>query len=827
MRTTIERLRVAVIVGVSLVVVVVAGFLGYAHLRAHRRLGDLPSRLGADIEKETNGFTYSQSVKGRTVFTIHAVKATQHKDGRMGLEDVGLVLYRKKDGRADRIRGRRFEYDQKNGIVRANGEVQLDLQAPAPATASERAAYAAGGAAPGRRAVGAGPAAGQAIHVTTSGLVYVQGLGVASTDQPVQFEYRGMKGQARGAAYNSETGLMTLESEVRLLGTHDGKPALLTAAHVELDETNHRLQLRGARFRSGEGQEGVAAAEMVAHLGEEGQIESADASGGVELLSRTGSVRAPSGVLRMSAEGRPETAHLTGGVQFASEGGDGAGEALVGRAEEGTARFDGSGGIDTVRLVGGVRARSGEGGAMKEMSGRGMDLRFGGAAGSRRWVKEATVRGGARLETAAAKGHTAGSEEASADTLVARWGMSAGAPVLQAVTGEGQTRVRRVGDGVEEVSRGDRLDASFAAAAASAKGGARGELSRALQQGHVVLDRTTTAANGTHETVHGTAEQASYEAGGPMTLEGGAQLTEADGFLRAARIVLTGGDAEATGAVEATYRPGKVAGEDAGPSSKRGGAEAIHMTGTRAVMRRATGTATMFGASGGMGGGATLARLWQGGSQVEAPVLVFGRKEKTLDAYGTGEAMPVRTVLANVPRVSAGAGGGVAESPRRRGRPEVLRVRSGRLHFADATKRAEFTGGVLLEDANGTIESQEAVATLRGAEGATAAKAGSVMGSLFGSGVEQVVAKTRVVLRQPGRVATGEQALYTAAEGVFTLTGGAGAPPRVEDEVRGSVTGASLRFRSGDNSVTVDGRTQDGLPASGDGRVHLRTRVKR
>jgi lipopolysaccharide export system protein LptA len=130
MNVSVERLRVWLLVGAGLLVVVVAGFLGYAHYRTHRFLTDLPGKLGVDVRRETNGYTYSQSVDGRTIYTLHAAKAVERSDGKLILHDVGIVLYGRKQDRADRIYGKEFEYDQKNEVIRAIGDVHIDLQAP-------------------------------------------------------------------------------------------------------------------------------------------------------------------------------------------------------------------------------------------------------------------------------------------------------------------------------------------------------------------------------------------------------------------------------------------------------------------------------------------------------------------------------------------------------------------------------------------------------------------------------------------------------------------------------------------------------------------------
>src|SRR5690242_17985386 len=176
---SIERLRRWLLAGAGLLVIVIAAFLGYAHYRAHRFLTELPEKLGADIRQEANSYTYSQSMGGKTIYTIHAAKALQHKNGRYTLRDVGIVVYGRKSDRADRIYGSEFDYDPKEGVARAMGEVKLDLQAPAPESAEARQQYAAGDA---------GAQDAQVIHVRTSGLVFMQKLGVATTDQAIEFE---------------------------------------------------------------------------------------------------------------------------------------------------------------------------------------------------------------------------------------------------------------------------------------------------------------------------------------------------------------------------------------------------------------------------------------------------------------------------------------------------------------------------------------------------------------------------------------------------------------------------------------------------------------
>ncbi len=89
--------------------------------------------------------------------------------------------------------------------------------------------------------------------------------------------------------------------------------------------------------------------------------------------------------------------------------------------------------------------------------------------------------------------------------------------------------------------------------------------------------------------------------------------------------------------------------------------------------------------------------------------------------------------------------------------------------------------------------------------------------------VERIVATGNIEIEQPGRRATGTRAVYTASDGMFVMTGTAAAPPKIVDETRGTVTGASLRFHAGDESVMVS----NGVGADSKQRVRTETRVKK
>ena len=74
----------------------------------------------------------------------------QRTNGKVTLHDAGIVLYGRDAARSDRIYGQAFEYDQKNGVVQAVGDVQIDLQGMTGTEMTSRS-NGLGGASPQRR----------------------------------------------------------------------------------------------------------------------------------------------------------------------------------------------------------------------------------------------------------------------------------------------------------------------------------------------------------------------------------------------------------------------------------------------------------------------------------------------------------------------------------------------------------------------------------------------------------------------------------------------------------------------------------------------------
>jgi lipopolysaccharide export system protein LptA len=884
MSNRVEKLRIWLVGSAVFLVLVIAAFMGSARYLRRHYLAGLPGRLGINIVRETNGYTYSQSVQGRTVYRIHAAKAVEHTNGKIALHDVSIILYGKKGDRSDRIYGDEFEYDQKAGVVRATGLVHIDMQtakaAPAPAGKVD-------------------PSGAKVMHVTTSGLVYVQKLGVAATSENIEFEAGGITGHARGADYSSDSGLLTLRSAVNLSGVSGGRPLAMTAATAQFDDRNQVANLTHATYES-EGRK-AAANQATLHRRPDGTLSRVEAQGDVTAELKGAMVSSARADITLGPTSQPQTALLTGAVKYTS---DRPLRQVKAQAEQATIMFDGLAKPQPQHAVftGAVhmseRTRSTEAAkepwSTRELTAAKFEAALEPGAAGRSELRDATATGNAHLTLvnsgSLSSSRGAGTTELSADDLKAHLLASSDAkqpPQLDTIEGRGHTLLHQVTtDGIDQTSAGDSLNAKFRPKAASivatrtpAAFPANSQFAETLlsevQQGHVTMvrrgpARTQAKAGGASKAAgqpaaddveHAIAQRAAYDGDlDRMTLTGGVQLADAGKALWADQVVLDHktGDAHAVGAVKMNYfddtgspsaRAVRTSSSQARMAGMVGGsprgvqAEPTHILADRAELEHATEIATFYGRP---------ARLWQGGNQVQAPVIEFSKSQKRLVARGdatTGStAVQVHTVLAaagidgsaatGVRKPGTGVGGCDAKATAKSGSsatgtdsrtPGAVRVASGGLTYSDLLRQVDFTGGFAADTTDGTIRAAAGTVYLRKAAGTAGADAtsneasasgGSAALSLAG-GVDRMVATGHVELEKPGMKATGDRLVYTASDRVALLTGTKDAPPKAVD-AQGTTTGAALRFQSscdGSGGGTVEVLGSPGQRVSTDAQI--------
>lgn len=580
------RLRRWFGIAAILMVVVVAGFYVYGRYRVRKTVRDVPSKLGIEIQQSAEGFTISKSEGDRTLFTIKAGKAVTFKEGgRAELHDVNIVVYGRREGRFDQIYGSRFEWDPQSGEARAIGEVHIDLEAAADASARPEQS-------PPRELH-------NPVHFKTRDLVFSRDTGIARTDKAVEFRIPQATGSAVGATYDSRSQRLVLDSTVRV----KARDAQITADKAVITQQPLQGVLSTVRVQQPDGS--FQAREVTVKLRDDNSIEQVLATGGVELGTAGGEAfeaRAPQATFEFGTKSQIQTATLQGGVQLQGRGPS----AVNGSAERIVAEFADAR-LRRIRALDNVSFRQAQGSDSSELRADAVTFFMSGGRG----IERAETSG--RSEIIIAQAQTKTRTVATAERFMMRFD-SRGR--LRSLHGEPGARITsRAADQSERVSTSRQLDVTFAP---------RGAIENITQQGDVEFrDGQRTA----------TAERARYSPGDSvLALSGSPRVTE-HGFEIAAssiRIDTDGSSATAEGNVKSTYTQLKPRPDGAMFAAS----EPIHATAERMTARRTPAVARY---SGGV-------RIWQGASVLQAPQVEFDHEKRSLVAQGRDQA-PVSTVF--------------------------------------------------------------------------------------------------------------------------------------------------------------------------------------
>ncbi|HZU21230.1 MAG TPA: LPS export ABC transporter periplasmic protein LptC [Terriglobales bacterium] len=788
MPVNVRRLRLWLVTSGLLLVAVVVGFIAYGQYRTRQIIRRLPQKLGANIQQTAQGFTYSQSEGGRTLFTIHASQMVQFRSGgRAELKDVNITVYGRDASRFDQIYGAGFEYDPQQKIVRATGEVHIDLQADAEGVQHPDQA-------PPQELK-------NPIHVKTSGLEFNEASGTARTDEQVEFRTPQASGSARGAIYDSRQRTLTLEHDVHLLteaavagssplaigsrrkpkaaaAKRDAAPAEINAASAVLRSESRTATLENVLARRGP--ETLRARTAIVSLRQDSTLERIAAAGDVQ-----GEEGGPEGArfhaakldLEFSPASEVTRGELSGGASYESHGR----RAMHGSAGRVIATFSEGNTLEKIQAFDKVDAfqdagasRTGRGSKGAAGNAQAMELKAPALdlfTREGRHLDRAITTGASQIilsEAAGAASPAAGTGQTtiSANQFVARFdgqnhiqtlqGSSAGAEPVNVVS--------RAPGHADRVTSSRTLEIAFAPGSDT--------VSRIQQAGDFHYTEGARSA---------ASEQANYTAAtNLLTLTGTPRYHDDQVQLAADSMALNRASSEirATGDVKTTYLPqSSSAPANAAMFSS---AAPVHVTSRELVAQRSAGKANFSGG----------ARLWQGGNLVEAPAITFESQGRSVDAEGSA-AQPVHSVF-----VQAG----------QNGRTIPVDVASPRLTYSG--NQAHFTGGVTVVSADSTLLAQRIDVVLRQQQQSGGQTSQVVEAA--GSGpaqVERIIAQGNVTIVQPGRKANGQKLVYVAADQSFTLTGG---PPSIFDAERGQITGNSLTFYTHDDRVLIENLANGG-----------------
>ncbi len=825
MGVTPARLRTWIAVIAGLLVAAIAGFFVYGRWQGRRFGHDLPSGLGTSIQQSTQGFTHSESRAGHTIYSLHASKAVQFKsDGHLELHDVSITLYSAQGAPSNRIYGSNFDWDPVNGIARAMGEVQIDLQGSAGS-----------GAPTGKAPLDEGEGK-STVHVKTSGLVFNKKTGLASTTEKIEFRLAAAAGSATGASFDSQTGIMILAADVAFNSSVDGNPLAVRAHHAQFDRSSRLLYLLQDVTEYADSQS--SSDQATVSFRSDGSAYQIEAQGNVILTGSDGQqINTRKAHLDLGPKSELEQAVLDGGLLYVANN---AARLLHGSASSGTLLFgpqpttikhaqlrDAVSVVDEEKLppVAGASGKSKQNppeSTTRQVGASKVDIDFAPGPDRRPMAEHILAVGGARLNV-----HTIYSKTPPEDTTVQGdqlFATLADGEVLSSLRGTGHTSLVLVSpNGVKQSSTGDNLLLTFAPPhlapskpdTRAAKGKAytptaqpAAQLQSAVQVGNVTLNQETPAkpadsagqpGGAVPAVTTAVAQRAAYDAASQVVqLSGDPRIRDANGELSAGTIEVerATGNANAIAGVKATYR--QSSGQQ--PNVVFAGPGPVHVVADHAHLDRATDLTTFYGKPG------EPARLWQGSDSVSAPVLEFSRVRATLAAHGPGgDAAAVNAVFTSSPSSAKGT----PPTPARIAQTSVVRLESRTLFYAEAEHKAVFSGAVVAQTSSGVLRSSSmdvyfSPAPGQSTHGPTAPSPGKIP-EQPGSQVSKIVARGAVELQQPGRKGTGEDLTYTAQDGKFVLTGTSAAPPRLTDQVRGTVTGTALIFNDRDDSVVVSG----------------------
>jgi lipopolysaccharide export system protein LptA len=800
-RLTIERLRTLVLASGILLIVALVAFLALGRWKNRLNLKEIPKRLGADIQRQANGFTYTQSHGGHTLFKIHAAEVVQLKQGgRAQLHDVQIELYGQDGSTVDRISGGEFQYDQRAGIATAAGPVEITIMRPTEAPVVARGAHPQILPKSTPLSSAASSAASGQIDVKTSGLTFDQNSGIATTSQRVEFAVVQGQGSSIGATFDSDKGQLILDREVELNVHRGPETIVLRAQHGEFARDELTCDLRGATAGYHNGHATAGAAQIL--FRQDGSAVRLDAHDGFTLTSATGAkIAAPAGSLDFNERNQPTQGQMQGGVTMES-----ATDARQVRASAPTAQltFTTGGQLRHVHLERGVMLHSeqqGQGAAhiVRDWQSPVADVDFRNAEHGQLQMASVKGTGGVVITGRAQRlGGPVVPSRMSADQVTGEFGAH---QELTRITGIGHATLEETtAAGVHQTTSGERLEAQLAVP--GAKSDAKSNQNEAAQQiqsatiaGNVVLtqQQPTKAGEQPQPPLQATAGHASYDGTGEwLHLTENPRIDDAALQLTADKLDVSqgSGDAFAHGNVKATWLDvAKTPGKAAPAGLTFGGQGPAHVIAAEAQLHRATGEATFRG----------QARLWQQANSISAPVIVLNQSRQTLVARGNGTEQPVHLVLLSA--------GGLQEpgqpKTQRSATPSVISIRAGDLKYSGAERKA-----VLRSGAAGPVRAETSAATTSSSEveivllppGNHAGPDGSA------AQLNRLTARGHVVVTSNCRRGTGEQLVYSGESGQYVLTGTAAAPPSMTDPARGSITGNALIFNSRDDSVSIEGQ---------------------
>jgi lipopolysaccharide export system protein LptA len=773
----------------GLIALAVAGVYAERALRRARAVRGAPAAVSIAVQQQSAQFSFSKVEQNRTIFTVRASRATQYKEqNRSVLEDVWITLYGRDGSRNDNIHTRECSYEG-SGDVSCEGDVELDLANANPAPGQPVARLAG------------------KLEVKTSNLSFNRNTGEASTPAPVEFRFPAGQGHGVGVTYSTANSIVRVDHAVEFdLPASDhtgGMPVTATGSSLEVRRADRHVVLAGpALVRQGARE--LSADTLSVELDADYHARRLVATGHPQIHTAEGGGKIAISAVQLGAVLNP-----AGWVEHVSADGNVDGTR---QTASGTDRFSAShvefvmipekNLIQDMTASGGVTAESHSGGDSRVLKTGALRVTFssptaaphsGPATGKtdQQRVESAETLAPATIESTSKS--TAGSELTAlrAKKFVAQLGPGGH---LDKLLGHAGVEVRRqIGDTAPQTLSSAELIATF---------GAHGDWDTLDERGNVRFQQADRQATADHATIVRTTDM--------IVLDGSPVISDAMSRTTAANVVVNqkSGELSATGGVVSTYVP-----------TAQGNALSLGSGNAHVSADSLSGN---VGSTHAMVTYTGHARLWQGESVLDSDQIKLWQGDKKLQANGHvvavfsqvsspfAAAPEKRPGSTSAPRTGSNLATDSAPASATTSGNTLWRVLAPTLTYWSDQGKAHLEGGVSASSDQGSLESPTldifldpaAPAPGNGSSSAAAAKPSPAStGVAGGRQLERAVAQGGVVVRQEDRRATAEQAIYTAADGKFVLSGG---EPTIADASSNTTKGRSLTFFVASDTILID-----------------------
>ena len=199
--------------------------VSYYKMRNHQpfRLRSEAPALSKEVTGIINGYEQRITKENRLYLWLRAARDVTYADGHHELEQVNLQVFQANTDKPNQIVSDRSLYDQKNGLLQFNGNVQIETH--------------------------------DALKVMTDALVYHQDKEIGETSSPITFARENVTGKATGALVDDKNKRLELHSDVEInvapqandpnLKGSRAKPITIHSRQAVFEQASMRLTFSG------------------------------------------------------------------------------------------------------------------------------------------------------------------------------------------------------------------------------------------------------------------------------------------------------------------------------------------------------------------------------------------------------------------------------------------------------------------------------------------------------------------------------------------------------------------------------------------------------